>query len=173
MAITRQKKEEILKNLRENIKQANIVVFVNFHGLSVLKAMELRKMLRQIGAGYVVVKKTIIKKAFEKSGFSGELPELEGEIALAFSKEDPIASAKTIEQFAKKNKTIKIMGGMFESNFVGSDKIIVLANIPPREVLLSQFVNVINSPIQGVVSVLDGVIRNFAVVLNQIAKSRS
>lgn len=173
MAITRQKKEEILKNLRENIKQANIVVFVNFHGLSVLKAMELRKMLRQIGAGYVVAKKTIIKKAFEKSGFSGELPELEGEIALVFSKEDPVASAKTIEQFAQKNKTIKIMGGMFESSFVGPDKIVVLANIPPREVLLSQFVNVINSPIQGVVSVLDGVIRNFAVVLNQIAKSRS
>lgn len=173
MAITRQKKEEILKNLRENIKQASIIVFVNFHGLNVLKAMELRKMLRQIGAGYVVAKKTIIKKALEESSFSGELPELEGEIALAFSREDTIASAKTIEQFAKKNKTIKIIGGVFESGFVGSDKIMMLANIPPREVLLSRLVNVINSPIQGTVSVLGGIIRNFAVVLNQIAKSRS
>ena len=92
MAISRQKKEEILKNLREDIKQAGIIVFVNFHGLSVLRATELRRVLRQIGAKYVVAKKTIIKKAFEKSGFSGELPELEGEIALAFSKEDPVAS---------------------------------------------------------------------------------
>lgn len=173
MAITRQKKEEILKNLKDNIKQASIITFINFHGLSVLKAMELRRMLRQINAKYAVAKKTLIKKAFEDSGFSGELPELEGEIALAFSKEDPVASAKTIEQFAKKSKMIKITGGVFESSFVGPDKIIMLANIPPREVLLGQFVNVINSPIQGVVSVLGGVIRNFAVVLNQIAKSRS
>lgn len=173
MAISKQKKEEILKNLRENIKQAGIIVFVNFHGLSVLKAMELRRMLKQIGARYVVAKKTLIKKSFEDSGFSGELPALDGEVALAFSENEPTVSAKTIEQFAKKNKTIKILGGVFESGFVGADKIIVLANVPPREVLLGQFVNVINSPVRGLAFVLSGVIKNFAVVLNQVAKSRS
>ena len=173
MAITKQKKEEILKNLRANIKQAGVIVFVNFHGLSVLGAMELRRMLKQIGARYVVAKKTLIKKAFDKSGFGGELPALEGEIALAFSEADLTASAKTIDQFARKNKAIKILGGVFEKSFVGADKIIVLANIPPREILLGQFVNVINSPVRGLAFVLDGVIKNFAVVLNQVAKSRS
>ena len=173
MAITKQKKEEILKRLQEKIKEAKIVVFVNFHGLSVLSAIELRRKLRQIMTGYLVAKKTLIKKALEQFNFPGEPPKLDGEIALAFSREDPVVSAKAIEQFAKKNKTIKILGGVFESSFVGADKVIVLANIPPREILLGQFVNIINSPVQGAVSVLGGIIKNFAVVLNQVAKSRS
>ena len=67
MAITRQKKEEILKNLEEDIKQANIIVFVNFHGLSVLGAMELRRILKQISAKYIVAKKTIISPCAVKT----------------------------------------------------------------------------------------------------------
>ena len=173
MAINKEKKKKIVSDVSKVVKDADSVVFVNFHGLGVSSAVELRKTLRQIGAGYMVAKKTLIKKAFEQFNFPGESPSLEGEVALAFSEEDPVAPAKTIGQFARKNKTIKILGGVFESNFVGADKIAALANVPPREVLLGQFVNVINSPVQGAVFVLSGVIKNFAVALNQIAKARS
>jgi large subunit ribosomal protein L10 len=170
MSITRQKKGEILKDLEENFKKAKIIVFVNFHGLNVSAAAELRKLLREIGVKYLVAKKTLIKKALEGFGFGGELPKLEGEISLAFSESDPIISAKTLEQFAKKNKTIKLLGGIFENKYIGSEILVMLANIPPREVLLGQLVNVINSPIQGLVVTLNRVMENFLNVLSQIKK---
>lgn len=171
MAITRQKKEEILENLKENLKKAKIVVFVNFHGLSVSLANELRKILRGMGVTYMVAKKTLIKKALETFGFSGEMPKLEGEIAIAVSDSDPIASAKALEQFAKKTKgKIKLAGGVFENKFIGSETVVMLANIPAREVLLGQLVNIINSPIQGLVVTLNGVMKNFLSVLSQIKK---
>lgn len=173
MAITRQKKGEILRDLEENIKQANMVMFINFHGLNVAAASELRRTLRKIGAKITVAKKTLIKKAFAAAGLEGEMPSLGGEIAVAFSSEEPTAAAKALQQFAKKNEAVKIVGGVFESGYIGREKVVMLANIPSREVLLGKLVNVINSPIQGTVTVLNGVIKNFAVVLDQIAKSKA
>jgi len=166
--ITKQKKQEILKDLENNLRKAKIVVFVNFHGLNVAAAAELRKSLREIGVKYLVAKKTLIKKALESFNFQGELPELEGEISLAFSEGDPIASAKILEQFAKKNKTIKLLAGIFENKYISSENLVILASIPSREVLLGQLVNVINAPIQRLVVTLNGVMRNFVSVINQI-----
>lgn len=170
MTITKQKKGEILKDLENNLKKAKIVVFMNFHGLNVSASAELRKLLREIGVKYLVAKKTLIKKALESFGFSGEFPVLEGEISLVLSEGDPIASAKTLEQFAKKNKTIKLLGGVWDNKYINSETMMMLANIPPREVLLGQFVNIINSPIRGLVVTLSGAIRNFVSVLSQIKK---
>ena len=170
MTITKQKKGEILKDLENNLKKAKIVVFVNFHGLNVSAATQLRRLLGNIGARYLVAKKTLIKKALESFGLEGEILNLEGEVAMAFCEQDPILSAKAIEQFAKKNKAIKILGGVFENKYIGQKSVIMLANIPPREVLLGQFVNIINSPVRGLVVTLNGVIRNFVSVLNQIKK---
>ena len=159
MAVTKQKKEETLKDLKEMLTDAKIAVFVNFHGLSVASASELRKSLGKIGVSYMVAKKTLIKKALESFGFSGETPILDGEMALAVSKVDALEPAKVIKDFAKKNKTIQISGGVFENTYVGAEMVVMLANIPPREVLLAQLVNIINSPIQG-----------FVVALSEIAK---
>jgi len=170
--ITKQKKQEILKDLENNFKKAKLVVFVNFHGLNVSASAELRKLLREIGVKYLVAKKTLIKKALESFGFSGELPKLEGEISLALSEGDPLAPAKTLEQFAKKNKTIKLLGGVWDNKYINSETMMTLANIPSREVLLGQLVNVINSPIQGLVVTLNGITQKFVRVLSEISKKR-
>ncbi|PJE73778.1 MAG: 50S ribosomal protein L10 [Candidatus Terrybacteria bacterium CG10_big_fil_rev_8_21_14_0_10_41_10] len=172
MAITKQKKGVILRDLEENIKQANMVMFINFHGLNVAAASELRRMLGKIGAKITVAKKTLIKKALVAAGFEGEMPSLDGEIAVAFSSEEPTVAAKAVQQFAKKNEAIKIIGGVFESGYIGKEKMIMLANIPSREVLLGQFVNVISSPARGMVVTLNGVMKKFAVALSEIAKQK-
>ncbi len=173
MAITKQKKEEIIKNLQDNFKKAKIIVFVNFHGLNVAAAGELRDLLRDAGANYLVAKKTLIKRAFETIGFAGEMPELDGELGLAFSEDgDAVASAKTLKDFAKKNN-IKLLGGVFENEFIGSETVVMLANIPSREVLLGQLVNVINSPIQGIAGTLNAVVSGFVRVISEVNKSRS
>jgi len=154
MAITRPEKEKILKNLETGLRTAKIIIFVNFHGLNVTASHKLRKLLREIGVKYLVVKKTLVRKALEAVKFGGEMPKMEGELALAYSENDPLASAKAIEDFAKKNKTIKLIGGVFENGYLNAEKIIALANIPSREILLGKLVYVINSPIQRLVVAL-------------------
>lgn len=167
MPITKQKKEEILEKLKENLKKAKMVIFVNFHGLNVASARDLRKMLKKMETSYSVAKKTLLKKALEEIKFSGNMPALEGEIGLAFSEKESLETVKALNDFAKK-KNIKLAAGIFENKYIDDKTVIMLANIPPKEVLLAQFVNVINSPIQGLVVALNGIMRNFVSVLSQI-----
>jgi large subunit ribosomal protein L10 len=156
MAINKEKKIAIVDKLNKIAKADETVVFVNFHGLSVALNTELRNSLRSQSAGYFVAKKTLIKRALGDK-FDGQMPELEGEIALAYSS-DPLASAKGVYDFQKKNADkIKIAGGIFEGRYLSAEAMTHIASIPGREILYGQFVNLINSPIQGLVIALRAV----------------
>jgi large subunit ribosomal protein L10 len=159
--LKKSKKEEMIKDLEEAIKGSESVVFVNFHGMKVRDETILRRTLRDQGVDYKVSRKTLLKRALSKKA-EGEIPELFGEIAIAYSK-DTTASSREIYNFQKSHKGIlDIVGGIFDGNFVGKEKMLEIAMIPSREVLYAQFVNLINSPIQ-----------RFAVVLDAIAQSKT
>ncbi len=163
MAISKQKKVVILEKVNERLAAAETVVFVNFHGLSVNAVNELRRSLEAMKVGYLVAKKTLIRRALGglSSKLKGEIPSLDGEVALATGA-DLIAPAKGVHEFQKKVKEgIKILGGIFQGEYVNAEKIAQIAAVPPREVLYGQFVNLINSPIAGL-----------AVALSEIAKKR-
>ena len=148
MAITKDKKKEILKKL-ENVTNKESVVFVNFHGLPVSETTEMRSELRDKDVNYFVAKKTLVKKAFADSKVEGELPELEGELAIAYS-EDPTSAAREIHSFQKKfGDQVSILGGVFENKYLDKSGMEEIALIPSLDVLRGMFVNVINSPIQG------------------------
>ena len=151
MAISKDKKGEILSKLKKIAKESASLVLVNFHGLPVSESGEIRRELRKNGVGFVVAKKTLTKKALADAGFSGELPPLPGEIGLVYGS-DPIEGARGVYEFQKKlDKKIQIIGGVFESKFMSLDAMTSLAQIPSLKTLQAQFVNVINSPIQGLV----------------------
>ena len=154
--ITKQKKEEILGKIQKKLSKADFVAFVNFHGLNVSLVSDLRKKLKTAGAEYDVVKKTLVKKGLSGISYGGELPKLDGEVAVITSA-DPLAPSKIIQEFIRKNKVLSALGGVYDNNYVGADVIKMLGNIPSREVLLAQIVNIINSPIQGIVVALDGI----------------
>lgn len=157
MAITKQKKQDILSKLVKEVVPAETVVFASFKGIPVLDITAFRKDLRSKDTGYYVAKKTLIRKAFGESGIAGTMPELEGEVAVAYS-QDQLAPAKGIYEFAKKNpEKMKIVGGVFEGKYMNAGEMMVIASIPGREVLYGRFVNVINSPIQGLVMALDAI----------------
>lgn len=167
MPIKKEKKVEIVKQLGKQIASSETVVFVNFHGLSVANATTLRRQLRECGVGYMVAKKTLIRRALEASGraITGTLPSLDGEVALAYltTNGDPIAPAKGIYEFQKVVKEgLKIIGGVFQDAFVGAEAMISIAAIPSRETLCAQLANLFNSPIQRLV-----------VALDQISKTKS
>ncbi len=164
MAITKQKKTEIVGELKDIFAKSAAVAFVQFHKLTVANAQALRRKLREAGAGYFVAKKTLIRKSLEGSSVKGELPALDGEVAVAYLEkgDDVTAPAREIFWFEKKlEKAVQLIGGIFEGKFIGKTEVLSLASIPSRQTLLAQFTNLINSPLQRLV-----------VGLDQIAKSK-
>ncbi len=161
MAITKDKKKEIVAKLDDAFKTAKSLVFVNFHGLSVATANEMRRALRSAKVKYFVAKKNLINLSAGKTGLEGSMPELPGEIALAWG-DDVIAPAREVYEFQKKNPdNLKIVGGVFEGKFMNQSEMMEIASIPALPVLHGKFVNIINSPIQ-----------RFVIGLNEIAKTR-
>ncbi|OHA58985.1 MAG: 50S ribosomal protein L10 [Candidatus Vogelbacteria bacterium RIFOXYD1_FULL_44_32] len=156
MALSREKKSIILTQLKGVAKEAKSITFVNFHGLTVTKADELRKSLRLVGVGYAVAKKTLVRMALGGVNIAGELPNLPGEIAVAYSTSDLLAPAKGVYDFGKKYpNTVSIVGGVFEGKFMDEGTMVAIAKIPGREILLGQLANMLNWPIQGLVIALD------------------
>lgn len=150
----------MVKELESVIKGSESLVFVNFHGLKVGDETILRQDLRKDGVGYKVSRKTLLARAL-KGKAEGEVPELAGEVAIAYSK-DQTASPREIYNFQKTHKgMLNILGGIFQGKFISAEKMIEIATIPSREILYAQFVNLINSPIQ-----------RFAMVLNEVAKAK-
>lgn len=163
MAITKAKKQEISSTLEGLVGKATSVVFVRFNKLSVAETSAMRKQLKTEGVGYYVAKKTLIKRALEAKGFTGTLPEMPGEIAIAYSEGDSTAPARLIHLASKKYKNaLAIVGGVFDNAFADASQMVAIATIPPLSVLRGMFVNVINSPRQG-----------FVMALDQIAKSKA
>ncbi len=156
MAITKAKKEEVVAKVADNIKDAASVVFVGFKGLTVADTSAMRRTLRGSDIGYYVAKKTLLRRALEGAGYKGTLPELPGEIAMAWSAGDATAPAREIYEHGKKHKgALSIVGGVFDGAFIDAAGMIAIATIPPVPVLRGMFVNVLNSPIQGLVIALD------------------
>lgn len=148
MAITRQKKTEILDKVKDAAKKES-AVFVSFRGVPVSDTSAMRAKLREAGVAYFVAKKTLVKKAFSEAGIEGELPQLDGELAVAYS-EDPTAPAREIFAFHKTlGDNFRIVGGVFENKFLSRKEMEQIAQIPSLHTLRGMFVNVINSPIQG------------------------
>ncbi len=156
MAISKDKKREIVAKLTDAFKEASSIAFVSFTKFTVADASKMRTELSKAEVRYYVAKKTLIRKALEERGYTGELPELPGEVAIAWTTGDVIAPARGVYDFGKKMKgALKLLGGVFEGAFLNAENMTVIATIPPMIVLRGMFVNVINSPIQGLVTALD------------------
>ena len=165
MPRTKIEKKEILEKVEKILKDAESLVFVNFHGLRVGDTVAVRRQLRKEGVGFFVAKKTLMRKAFEDGKgkkVAGSFPELAGEVGLAYGK-DLIAPAREVFEFEKKFKgQISILGGIFEGKYMSKAEMTAIALIPSQKTLHAMFVNVINSPIQG-----------FVMALDQIAKKKT
>jgi large subunit ribosomal protein L10 len=156
MALTREKKEHIVTTLTNAAKDSESMVFVNFHGLGVADTNSMRRTLRDKGITYTVARKTLIHRALDKSA-EGEIPVLNGEVAVVYGA-DPIAPANAIAEFAQTHKeNLSILGGIFQGVFKNKNEMEVIASIPGIDTLRGMFVNVINSPIQGLVIALNGI----------------
>ncbi len=157
MAIQKAKKEEIVSKVKDILDSSKSLVFVNFNKLPVSETGEMRRELRSNSLGYYVAKKTLVKRALRDASIKGELPQLDGELALVYG-EDLLAPAREIHSFQKKlNSKLNILGGIFEGEYKSKAEMESIASIPGRDGLYAMFLNVINSPIQGVVVALKAI----------------
>ncbi len=157
MAISKAKKGEIVSDVSKILADSKTIVFLQFHGITVAEVGEVRKALRAADVGYRVAKKSLIKRALADAGVTGELPNLEGEVAL-ISGADLLAPAREVLEFTKKFKDkLNILGGVFEGAYKSKAEMLTIASIPGIKTLQAQFVQLINSPIQRFVLALNAI----------------
>jgi large subunit ribosomal protein L10 len=173
MAVTKQQKEEILKELIDNFSKSKSVVFAANTGLSVKEISDFRGKLRENGGKYQIAKKTLIKLAAQKN----DLPEIndeavEGPIGVIFSFEDELFPAQAAAKFAKENEKLEVKGGIFFGDIVNAEKVLALSKIPSREELLAKLVGCIQAPISGFVGVGKSVISGFVRACGEVVKQK-
>ena len=163
MALTKEKKQKSLEDLKKHIAQQKSVVFADFSKVNSKDLFSLRKQLKEAGCALKVAKKTLVRIAFGQSGISfwnNIKKSVPGQLALVFGNEDEIAPARISNKFTKVNENLKILGGIFEKRFIDREKVLALANLPSRDELLGRLMGSISSSTANFVRVLDKIREN-------------
>ena len=154
-------KKVVVEEIREKFNNAKSAILVDYRGLTVGEATDLRSKFREAGVEYKVYKNNLVKLAIKESDFEGLSADLTGPNAIAFGYEDPVTPAKVVKDFSKDHKNLELKAGVVEGMYYDTAKIIEIADIPSREVLLSRLVGSFQAPISG-----------FARLLKSISDSR-
>jgi len=170
MAISRQKKAEIIKDLEDKLSRHKAAVFVDYSGLGVGTMENIRKELREEGIDMKIAKKTLLSIVLEKLSINVDTKSLSGQVAVVLGYGDELAPAKIMSRFAKELENLKVLGGIFEKRFIPVDNVKELASIPSREELLAKMVGSMQAPMSGLVNVMQGNIRGLMQVLNAISQ---
>lgn len=173
MAKSKQQKQDIIKKLTDGFCNSKSVMFVNFSGTCVADVTELRRKCREEKTEYIVAKKSLLQIACENCKVDINPRKFEGEVATVFSKEDEVAPAKVLHNFAKEHQQIKFIGGILENKFIEPEVVSDLAKLPSKQELYAKIVGSIKAPVSGFVNVLGGNLRNLVGVLNAIKESKA
>ena len=167
MALTREQKTKQIGDIKEKIANQKLMVFVDFAKIPSKEMFALRKTLKEAGCNLKIAKKTLVRVAFGQSNISywnkiksaifGQLALVLGpaDVGSRNGEKDEIAPARIANNFAKIQENFKILGGIWENRFIAKEKVLKLANIPPRNELLGRLVGSIYSPVTSFVRVLD------------------
>jgi len=170
MAVTRAKKVEQVESLTGELQKVTSIVVATFGKLTVSQDFELRKALRSSGAKYRVVKNTLAERASKGTKVEEVLKGLEGRTSIAYTQGDPVALAKALAKYAKDNPEFTFKAGVVEGRVISVKEIEALATMPSKEEIYSKLMFLINAPAQRLVTVMNAVGRDVAVVINQGVK---
>jgi large subunit ribosomal protein L10 len=163
-------KKKDMEVLRSELQKDQNVFLTGYEKLTVQQAFELRKTIRGAGASYKVIKNNIGELAAEGTKSADLLKELKGMCSIAYTSGDPVALAKALTVYAKANPTFTFKAGMVEGRVIDISGITALATLPSKEEIFSKLLYVINAPAQQLVTVMNAVGRNLAVVVDQGVK---
>ncbi|HKE78567.1 MAG TPA: 50S ribosomal protein L10 [Solirubrobacteraceae bacterium] len=170
--MNREQKAAAVAEIAESIKEAEAVFAVDFRGISVPQAADLRTRLREADAVFRVVKNSLTERAADEAGADSLKVLLDGPTALTFVKGDAALAAKALQTFRRETDLLEFKGGLLGSEAVDTEQILALARLPARDMLYGQLVGVVASPITGLVRGLNALIAGLAIQLGQIAEKK-
>jgi len=165
-------KKYMVSELAEKISKTPSFVITNYKGTASGEMEELRKALHRVSAGYVVVKNSILKRAFDRAGIKDVDSHIKGEVGISLMSEDIVAAAKALVDFSKSKKSFKLRCAYLEGRLAAPEKIKHLATLPPREVLLAMVLTYMKGPITGFAGVLSGLLRSLVIAISEIKKKK-
>jgi large subunit ribosomal protein L10 len=168
--MNREEKQATIEEIAAQIEAAEAIFAVDYRGISVPQAAELRTRLRDADASFRVVKNRLTKRAADQAGEERLSEFLEGPTALTFVRGDTAMAAKAISTFNKEHEVLTFKGGFMDGLSLDEDKFKSIARLPSREVLNGQFAGVVASPLTGLVRGLGSMIQGLALQLGQIAE---
>lgn len=167
MAVTRARKIEQVEHLKEEFQNASHAVVGTFRKLTVQKDFELRKAVRTAGGHYRVVKNTLAERAAQGTKVEEAMKGLAGVTSIAYTGGDPVALAKALSKYAKENPEYTFKAGIVDGRVIAIKDIDALANMPSKEEIYSKLLFLMNAPAQRLVTVINAIGRDLAVVINQ------
>lgn len=170
--MNRQEKTEAITVLSEGVATATNAFLISFKGITVPQVTELRKQVRETGSKYFVVKNTLALIAVKDSPLTQLKDKFSGETAVAYNTTDAVALAKVLTKFAKDVPSVQFKGALLAGQVVPATEIQNIANLPTREELVAKLLYLMQHPLRGLATVLQGTIKNLAVVIDQVAKQK-
>jgi large subunit ribosomal protein L10 len=161
MSTVIEKKTKVVDEIAAKLSESQSTIVVDYRGLTVSEITELRKELREADVEFKVYKNSMVRRATAATDLSGIDEQLVGPTAIAFSKNDVIAPAKILNNFAKKHVALELKAGVIEGRVATLDEVKALAALPSRDGLLSMLLNVMQAPI-----------RNFALATKAVAEQK-
>jgi large subunit ribosomal protein L10 len=163
-------KKKEFDELKQAIDENKNIFVTGYEKMTVSQDFALRKTIREAGGNYRVVKNNLAAKASEGTPADPLLSDLKGMTSLAYTAKDPVALAKALTKYAKDNAAFTFKAGMVEGRVIDIQAINDLANMPPKEEIFAKLLYLINATATRLVSSINGVGRNLAVVIDQAAK---
>ena len=167
MAVTRARKTEQVEELGKELQNVSSLIVTTYSKLTVAQDFELRKTLRSSGARYLVVKNTLAERAAKGTKVEEVLKDLSGVTSIAYTRGDPVALAKALSKYAKDNPEFSFKAGVVEGRVISINQIQALATMPSKEEIYSKLLFLMSAPAQRLVTVMNAVGRDIAVVINQ------
>lgn len=170
---TRTERTSIIESLEKEIKEATAIYVADYYKINVEKMTRLRAEFRKNGTRFMVVKNKLAQNALKKIGKEDLVSFFKGPTAIALIKGDSTVPAKVIKEFQKENKDLlKLKVAWVEGTTFDSDDALKLADLPSREVLLSQLLGCLQAPIGKLAGTLSGILVKFVATLNAVKEKK-
>jgi large subunit ribosomal protein L10 len=170
--MNREQKAAVIDEITAQIQESEAVFAVDYRGISVMQAAELRGKLREADATLRIVKNTLTIRAADAAGAEALKASLEGPTALTFVRGDAASAAKAVADYARITGLLPFKGGLLNGEPLVPEQMTAIARLPTRDVLNAQFVNIVASPLTGLVTSLSNLISGLARQLSQVVEKK-